>query len=511
MYVRDGSSLFPVVTNREFYQVYAEPNKIQNVSSVIDAIVPVLGLTDEEWHALVPKLSVPDDPYEPIKSKVSKENVDRLSELAIPGIGFAPETYRYYPDKSLGGHIFGFLGVRNDEKVGQYGLEGYFNQQLAGTTGEARSFKDALGALITVVPRSIREAQDGDDLVLTIDRQIQFQACAKLKQFFDSYQAESGTVIIMHPKTGAILAMCSLPDFDPEHYSQVENINVFNNPATFQAYEPGSVFKTLTMAAALDREKITPETTYEDTGELKVGQYTIRNFDLQAYGTQTMTQALAKSLNLGAMHAAEQIGRVSFERYIKAFGFGERTGIELDSESPGNISNLSKPGDIFYLTGSYGYSITATPIQLAAAYAAIANNGLLIKPHVVAERIDQNGNKYPTEQETIRQVISRKTATILTGMLTEVVESSYDKKARVPGYYMAAKTGTARIPSGGGYSNETVHTIVGYGPVTNPEFVILVKIDKIKNGPVYASDSVGPLFSQIAKFLVSYLELPPDY
>ncbi|HLC89599.1 MAG TPA: penicillin-binding protein 2 [Patescibacteria group bacterium] len=512
IYVREKDELFPLVTNRDYYLAYAEPSKIQDLKKFIDGIVPILGLEEKEWQELLTRLNKRDDPYEPIKHKVTKKQMQDLEKLNLPGLGFSPESYRFYPEKDIGSHLFGFLSIKDDKRIGQYGLEGYFNNEFSGKQGLIKSFKDALGSLITIGQRSIKKAENGADLVLTINRKIQFVACQKLKEFYERYQAEGGSVIIMEPKTGAILAMCSYPSYDPAEYQKTEDINHFNNPAIFYGYEPGSVFKTMTMSAAMDVNKITPQTTYEDTGELKVGPFTIRNFDNKAYGKQTMIQALSQSLNLGAVFAAEQIGRNVFADYVKRFGFGKITGIELDTEVSGDIKNLDRPGDVYYLTASYGHGLTVTPIQLITAYSAIANNGTLMKPYIVSEKILANGESLVTKPTETRQVISQKTTAIITGMLTQVVESSYDRKAKVPNYYLAAKTGTALIPApGGGYSNQTIHTIAGFGPVRNPAFAILVKMDKIKNGPGFASDSVGPLFGQLAKFLLDYYQIPPDY
>lgn len=512
IYIKENQKLYPLVTNKDYYLVYAEPVKIKEPKVIIDKITPILGLKEEEWKKLLTALAKGQDPYEPIKHKVTAEQIEKIKELELEGIGFLPESYRYYPEKNIGGHIFGFVGFKEDKRQGQYGLEGYFDQELVGKSGLLKSVKDALGSLITVGPRLIKPAQNGIDLVLTIDRRVQNFSCSKLKEFYDRYQAEKGSIIIMEPRTGAIVAMCSYPDFNPEKYNEVGDINNFNNPAIFYDYEPGSVFKTFTMAAALDTDKITPETTYEDTGELKVGPYTIRNFDQRAYGIQTMTQALAQSLNLGAAYAAQKAGKEVFRDYVRNFGFGKNTGIELATEVPGNISNLDRRGDVYYLTASYGHGISATPLQLITGYSAIANGGLLMKPYIVAEKIMSDGESLVTQPKSLRQVIKPKTATIITGMLTQVAESSYDRKAKVPGYYLAAKTGTALIPaSGGGYSNETIHTIIGFGPVSNPRFTVLIRMDKIKRGPAFASDSVGPLFRQIAEFLLNYYQLPPDY
>lgn len=510
IYTRENNELYPLVTNRDYYLIYADPRKIESPNKIIDSITPILELQENEWKALLPKLSDKSDPYEPIRHKITKKQMEQIDDLKLAGINFIPENYRYYPEIGIGGHIFGFVRTKDNEKIGQYGLEGYFNKELSGKSGLIKSIKDALGSLITIGPRSIEEAEDGVDLVLTIDRHVQFTACQKLKEFYEYFKAESGTVIIMEP-TGAIIAMCSFPDFDPEKYNEVKDINYLNNPAIFTSYEPGSVFKTITMAAALDAEKITPQTTYEDTGEIKVGPYSIRNFDKKAHGIKTMTEVLEESLNTGAMFAAEKVGKNIFNRYVRDFGFGKNTGITLDTEMPGDISQLDKKGDIYYLTASFGQGITATPLQLVTSYAAIANNGILNKPYIVSEIIKSDDVTEVIKPQEVRRVISSKAAALLTGMLVSVTEKGYDKKAKVSGYYLAAKTGTAQVAGAAGiYSGKTIHTFIGYGPVSKPKFVMLLKLDN-PQGIGFASDSLGPLFRQISEFLLNYYQIPPDY
>jgi cell division protein FtsI/penicillin-binding protein 2 len=510
IYVQEKDELYPLVTNRDYYFIYAEPNKIESPGKAIDLISPILGLAEEEWKDLLSRLNKQDDPYEPIKHKVTKSQTDEIEKLELAGIGFLPETYRFYPESGIGGHIFGFVQTNDEEKIGQYGLEGYFNKEMSGKSGLVKSVKDALGSLITVGQRSIEKAEDGSSLVLTIDRRVQFTACQKLKHFYDYFKAESGSVIIMEP-TGAIIAMCSFPDFDPEKYNEVEDINYLNNPVIFHEYEPGSVFKPITMAAALEEGKISPQTTYEDTGELKIGPYTIMNFDNKAHGVKTMTEVLEESLNTGAMFAADLVGKDVFTKYVKDFGFGKNTGITLDTEVPGNISQLDKKGEIYYLTASFGQGLTATPLQLAASYAAIANNGILTKPYIVSEIIKPDGTKEIIKPQEIRQVISPRAASLLSGMLVSVVEKGYDKKAKVEGYYLAAKTGTAQVAGGSGsYGGKTIHTFIGYGPVSNPKFVMLLKLNN-PQGIGFASDSLGPLFKQISEFLLNYYQIQPDY
>lgn len=509
IYTREDEKLYPLVANRDYYLVYAEPSKIASPKKIVDSITSILGLEEEEWKDLLGRLAKRDDPYEPIKHKATKQQIEQIEELELEGIGFMPEPYRFYSEQGIGGHIFGFVSFKDEEKRGQYGLEGHFNKELSGKSGLIKSMKDALGSLITIGPRSVQKAEDGADLVLTIDRHIQFKACQKLKEFYDYFEAEGGSVIIMEP-TGAIIAMCSLPDFDPENYNEVEDINYLNNPAIFYPFEPGSVFKAITMAAGLDTGKVEPETTYVDEGEVKVYPYIIRNADFQAHGEQNMIYVLEHSLNTGALFVEQEIGKKTFKKYVEAFGFGENTGISLDTEMPGDLSQLDKRGDIYGITASYGQGITVTPLQMVTAFAAIANRGQLPKPYIVSEIIQPDDTKQIIQPEVVRQVIEPKTASLLTGMLISVVENGYGAKAKVDGYYLGGKTGTAQVAAAGGYGAKTIHSFVGFGPVANPKFVMLVKLDNPK-GIRFSSDSITPLFGQLAEFLLNYYQIQPDY
>jgi cell division protein FtsI/penicillin-binding protein 2 len=347
---------------------------------------------------------------------------------------------------------------------------------------------------------------------LTLDRNIEFFVCEKIKAAVERHGADGGSVVVMDPKSGAILAMCSYPDFDPNEYSKTEDINVFNNPATFYQYEPGSIFKAITIAAALDLEKVTPTTTYNDEGFVKVDDRTIKNSDEKAHGVQTMTDVLDESLNTGAVFAVQKIGAESFKKYVEDFGFGETVGIGLDFESSGNISSLSKKGAIWSATGSFGQGISVTPIQVVAAFGAIANGGKLMKPYIIDEIRKSNGEIIKAEQKVIRQVISSRTATLLGGMLASVVEHGHGKRAGVPGYYVAGKTGTAQVAKkdGSGYERDvTIGSFVGFAPVEDPKFVMLVKIDHPRD-TIWAEATAAPLFGEIAKFMLNYFKVPPS-
>jgi len=501
--------LFPLATNKEYFVVYAEPFKIKEPEKIAKILAPLLEKDEEE---ILKRLSKKDDPYEPLASKVEKEKVKEIESLDVLGIGFKRKVFRYYPENNIGGHLTGFLGYRGHQQIGQYGIEGYFDRELRGKKGYIRGEKDLLGRWIIFGQKEFREAEDGADLILTIDKNIEEFICQVIKEAVEKHQAEEGTIIVQNPKTGAILGMCSFPDFNPNEYFKVKEINLFNNPAIFKAYEPGSVFKAFTLASALEEGKITPETTYIYKGFVKFGDHIIKNWDEKAHYKQTMIQVLEKSLNTGAIFVEQLLGKEKFREYIQKFGFGEKTGIELETEVKGNIESLQKRGEIYGATASFGQGITATPIQLITAFSALANGGYLLRPYIVEEIVNSNGESIKTQPQVIRQVISEKTSIIITGMLTSVVEKGHGQKAKIPGYFVAGKTGTAQVPKEGGKGYEkdlTIGTFIGYTPISDTQFTIFVKIDKPKTTR-FAEATTAPVFAEVGEFLLKYFEIPPE-
>lgn len=511
VYMRETGNLYPIVSNRDYYLVYADPRQVTDPGQVVDTLTSVLGLSQDEWPAVAAKLARRNDPYEPLRHKVTLDQVKKIRAAGLPGIRDVPVAYRYYPEPAFGGQLLGFVGFAEERQVGRYGLEGYFERELAGTIGSLRSVGDAFGRPLAIGERQLSAAENGESLVLTIDRTTQLQACEVLRTGITSFAAEGGTIIVQRPATGELLAMCSLPNFDPESFQDVADPSVYNNPAIFTAYEPGSVFKAITMAAALDRGLVQPQDTYDDTGEIGLASGgKIRNADLKAHGVQTMVQVLEKSLNTGAVYVARKLGRDQFRAYVKDFGFGARTGITLETEVAGDISPLDRRGEIYTMTASFGQGITVTPLQLVAAFGALANGGTLMQPYLVSEHIRPDGTVVAVQPQPIRQVVAPRTASTISGMLVQAVEGVYDHKAKLAGYYVAGKTGTAQIASpDGGYGLDVHHTFVSYFPASHPEFVVLVKLDrptKVK----HAADSTTVLFHQLAEFLVDYYQIPPQ-
>jgi cell division protein FtsI/penicillin-binding protein 2 len=561
-----GNELYSAAINKEFAEIYAVPDNIQDPNATAEklytilnqtkvekevddmlnqeklqstqaataTVVKILDAKEEEYYKMkreleiearkkniideyLKKLSKKNDPFESISKKVDEALVEKIKSENLSGINFLFEKYRYYPDANAGAHVLGFVGFDNQDKVGRYGLEGFFNQELTGKFGSIKAERSGTGKLIIINDREYTEPVNGSDLVLTINRSIQYFACKKLGEAALRHGADGGSVIIVDPKTGAIITMCSWPDFDPNNYGEVKDAKYYNNPAIFSEYEPGSVFKVVTMAAGLDLDKVTPATTYNDLGSIMIEGWPkpIKNSDFETFGGHgitTMEQVLEKSLNTGAIFVSQKVGSDNFLRYVKDFGFGEKTGIELETESDGDISPLArkKVRPVEIATASFGQGITVTPLQMAMSFAAIANGGILMQPYIVSEINKSDGTKQITQPKQIRRVISERASLLLTGMMVNVVENGHAKRAKINGYYIAGKTGTAQVAAKSGYSeNQTIHSFIGFAPSDDPRFVMLVKLDHPKSAP-FAESTAVPLFSEIADFALNYYQVPKE-
>ena len=483
----------PLAINIDLPFVFASPRKIEKFEETAEALSQILNL---DKNSVLEQLKKDKDKsYSLLKRKLTQKEVDDLKKSKFEGVYLEEEKVRYYPQETLASQAIGFLGA---EGIGQYGLEEFFNDIL-------ENAKDA-------------EAKKGQDLILTIDYNIQFKAEKLLQEAKENLEIESGQIIVIEPISGKILTLAHFPNFNPnqyEKYAKEENLEIFKNSVTQKLFEPGSVFKPMTMAGALNEGKITPETTYHDPGEIKIGGYKIDNYAKRTYpGELTMTNVLEKSINTGAVFAETQLGEALFLNYIKKFGFFEKTGIDLPEVYSEN-EEFKKGYEINFATASFGQGIEMTPIQLARAYCVIANGGKLIKPYLV-EKILENGNLVKEIQlETSLPIISSKTSRQLTAMLVSVIENGYGKSAKIPGYYIAGKTGTAQVAFSNlginkeGYSEKTIQTFVGFAPAFDPKFLILIKLDNPKTKT--AEYSAVPIFHDLAEYIIHYWQIPPDY
>jgi len=510
---------FPLALNKDTYLMYADTRKIktnEETDQIVTQLAPLFAYDDARKQIVSSTLSKRTDPYEPIEKKLDQEKMEQIKALKLPGIGFVKVPSRFYPESNLAASVIGFVSP-NDQgrEVGKYGIEGYWQKELAGKDGAITGTRSRGGGWIPFDTRLFRssEAEDGADLTLTIDRTVQYTACERLRQGLLEYGASSASLVIMDPHTGAVRAMCSLPDFDPNDYGAVSSIEYYNNNTIFTPYEPGSIFKPITMAAALNEGLVNPKSYFHDTGvRADLCKTPIRNAESKVYNDTDMTGILQDSINTGMIYIAEKLGTARFREYVEKFGFGVKEGIELDTESAGNISSLSqnkKSGkiDCYTATGSFGQGLTVTPLQMAASYAAIANGGVLMNPYIIDEMISPDGKVTKNKPKEIRRVLSERTASLLSGMLVNVVEKGHATKARSEDYYIAGKTGTAQIPGPGGYTADTIHSFVGFAPVDNPKFVMIVKYEKPQRK--YAESTAVPVFSDISKFLLQYYEVMP--
>ena len=501
--------IVPAVTNIEKNLVFAEPAKISDKEKTAADLAKILQIPKAE---ILGKISDNARKWVSLKKELEESEALAVTNLKAPGVGLEPESFRFYPEKEFASQILGFYGFNDDKRTGRYGIEEQYEKFLAGTSGSLVFEKDRKGAWITGGDRKIQEAVDGADIELTIDRAIQYQAESILKNAVQGYEAEDGSMIVMDPRTGKILAMASFPTFDPNQFGKVEDPGVYRNRVVSDTYEPGSVFKPITMAAGIDTGAVTADMTFEDTGAVTIDKYTIKNALDKVFGVQNMTQVLEQSINTGAIFVQQKTGEDRFHEIVKRFGFGKKIGISLPSESAGDIRNLDGGGEIHYATASFGQGITTTVLQLVQAYGAIANSGKMMKPYIVQKIDHKNGQIENFSPQEAAQVISAKSASTVGAMLVNVVENGHGKRAGVPGYYIGGKTGTAQIArsDGPGYDEDrAIGTFAGFGPIDDPKFVIVVKITNPRVVR-FAESTAAPTFGEMAKFLLNYYQIPPS-
>lgn len=499
-----ASDMFPLATNKEYYQVLAVPSNIKNPADVASRLAPILGITEDEIFS---KINNDKNYVPPLKHGLSEEEGDKIATLKIRGVVVLAESSRFYPEGELASQVLGFV---NDAGNGQYGVEGYFNDELKGSGGQITAEKDVLGRLFNIGAQT--QPENGADYILTLDHNIQYQAEHVLEEAIKKYKADSGSITIIDPQTGAVLAMAGEPTFDPNKFNEVseENQDVFNNQSIVKPWEPGSVFKPLIMAAAINEGKVQPETEGVFSNVVTVDSYEIHTSTDQAYGRETMTQVLENSDNVAMVWVSEQLGKDLEYKYLKDYGFGRKSGIELDTEAPGEVLDLKQWSNTQRATIAFGQGIAVTPIQLVTAMASIANGGKLMKPYIVSEVTSSDGQKDVRQPQEVKRVLNTDVANKVKDMMISVVVNGHGKKAAVSGYKVAGKTGTAQVPAPGGgyYTDRHIGSFVGFAPADDPKFVMLVRLDQPKNVD-WAESSAAPTFGEMAKWLLDYLRVPP--
>ncbi len=463
------------------------------LNQIIEPLSIFLSLTKDDLLEKIQEVNL-------FKQEVAPEQAESLrnylKQQNLTNVWLEDISARFYPYNDFASQLLGFV---NTEGIGQYGLESYYNDDLSGSE---KFTATEYGAEIN---------KQGDDIFLTIDYNLQYFAEKLLKEAKEQWNIDSGQIVVEEPSSGRIFALANFPGFNNNRYGEEKNLNVFVNSVTQKFFEPGSVFKPIVMAAGLEEKIITPETKYIDEGFVNVGGKDIFNFGKRIWGEQTMIDVLEESINTGAVFVEQQLGSSVFWRYIKSFGFLEKTNIDLPSEAASANDGLKHGYPRDFATASFGQGIMITPLQLIRAYGALANNGQMMQPYIVEKIISDNGRITTTQPKIVKQVVSESTAANLTAMLISVVKNGAGRAVKIPGYYIAGKTGTAQVPiKNGGYSDtETIQSFIGYFPALNPKYLILIKLDNPK-GVDSSGHSAAVIFHDLAKYIIDFKQIPPS-
>lgn len=556
--------------------VYADPQLVSDPESVAQSLVPILEIPYDDMAYL---LSPRPNRYYKIMNRIDFETAEKIRELNITGLGFYDEHWRNYAEQEGRPFAPQLIGFLDNSFNPVYGIEKSMNETLAGQKGSIRGEVDLRGRTLTARSSSIEEAINGTDLVLTIDQVIQNKVEELLEAQVKESQARSGEVVIQDPSTGRILAMAMYPGFNlnqpgqayekeeiflsPEEidsleiiedkdetfyylyknpgykiqlfkqgekyfkYANTEGIRVYRNSVVSDIYEPGSVFKSIVMAAGIDSGEIRPSDTFNDDAPLKVDchmvgsgesrrevcDYTIKNSTNTYFGNVTMTQILEQSLNTGMAYIAKKLGKSLLYDYLSNFGFGEKTFIELPDENSGKLPhyrNWISESDM--ITKAFGQGIATTPIQVVNAFSAVINGGLLMQPTLIEGYLDQDGQFVEQEPKVVRRVITENSSEVMKSVLISSVKRGVAAPADIEGYKVGGKTGTSQIATRGLYEKgegSTIASFAGFAPYEDPRFVILIKIDRPRTTQ-WGSSNAAPLFQKIASFMLNYMQVPPD-
>ncbi|MES2930178.1 MAG: penicillin-binding protein 2 [Patescibacteria group bacterium] len=485
-----------------------------NAKNIVDAEATYKALdpyTDIDYDTFIAKASKKSDPYEEIAVHLSKEQVTEIEGLKLSGISIYKDNWRFYPGGNLASHTLGFLAYKGDDRVGQYGLERFYNSTLSKPKDEI--YVNFFAEVFSNLKQATGESTEQGNIVTTIEPTTQHTLESELKGALETWNADQAGGIIMNPQTGEIYAIAGAPDFDLNDFGEVPNTAVYRNPLVENVFEFGSVIKPLVMAGALDAGVLTPETTYVDKGVVIVNKKEINNFDMKARGLIDMQGVLDQSLNTGMVFVESKLGHDKFRSYMKAYGIGEKTGIDLPNETSGLIKNLESPRDIEYANAAFGQGIALTPIEAIRAFSSLANGGSLVTPHLVKQIRYDDGTSFVPEYPLTRQgIIKKETSETISRMLVHVFESYDSGSHKMDHHSIATKTGTAQVAMENGkgyYTDRHMHSFFGYFPAYDPKFIVFLYIKNPKQVK-YASQTLIPPFTNITKFLLNYYDVPPD-
>lgn len=471
-----NNTLIPAASNKEYPNLAANPEALaregRDLKELSSNIALVLGTDNaDEIYA---KISNPKRQYEELAKNVPESVVTEIDSWNMKGIYISNDKRRFYPFGTLASQVLGFV---SKEGEGKYGLEAFYDDELSGKN-------DVTGV--------------GEDINLTIDPTVQAQSEKILTNLVTKFKAKEGQVIVMEPKTGKILAMASTPTYDPNDYGKSEMANYLNRTVQ-TTYEPGSVFKIVTVSAGIDSHSFTPSTTYYDSGSATINGRTIKNWDNKAHGTLTMAEVIEQSINTGTIFMEQQMGGQTFLGYIKKFGFDKKLDVAgLPGEVRGDISGLEKNAvPVNFATASFGHGVSVTPLRMLTAVNAVANGGIMMKPFIIAG----------TKEEELGQPITKESAETVKKIMISAVDKA--RIAHIKNYSVAGKTGTALVPKNGRYTEDVINTYIGFAPASDPKFSILLRMDEPEGAPL-AGQTIVPAFRELAEFLLVYYNVVPD-
>ena len=504
---KDGE-LISAALQTSGYKLTINPKLIVDKQSTYKKIDNVIPIQKDDF---ISKASKINDSYEEVADHLSSKQVNEISSTKIKGVSISSEKWRFYPGQNLASHALGLLGYKGNTLAGRYGLERQYNDVLAQNKDDASV--NLFAEVFSNINKTLfKSATKTGDIVTTIEPTVQSFLEKQLTDVKDKYNPDILGGIIMNPKDGSIYAMGVKPDFDPNDFSSIKNVSTFSDPNVENVLEFGSVIKPLVMAAALDTKAVTPQTTYDDKGEVTVEKHQIFNFDKRGRGPgTTMQDVLNQSLNTGMVFVERKLGRIPLRDYLLSYGIDKKTGIDLPNETSGLVSNiLTSPREIEYANAAFGQGIALTPIELIRALASLSNGGNLVVPHLVQKINFDDATEKTLTYPTTRVKISPATSQEITGMLVKVGDANLHNA--IPGYSVAIKTGTAQVAdniTGGYYKDRHTHSFIGYFPAYDPQFIVFLYAVNPK-GVAYSSTTWINPFVNIAKFLLNYYEIPPD-
>ncbi len=504
---KDGTTV-AAATIIDGFKLAIAPDLVEHPVETFDAIHAIVPIDRELFMNKVAKKG---DPYEEIQDRITADEAKAITALDLPGVSLYRQKWRFYPGNELASRAIGFVSFRKDVLAGNNGLEEYYNDVLS--RDDKNPYVNFFAEIFANMKSSVfRNTASTGDIVTTIEPSVQSQLEQTIGRVQQKWGSDLVGGIIMDPHTGSIIAMAGSPTFDLNSFGSVKNPSVYTNPFAQNRYEMGSIVKPLVMAGALDVGAVTPTTSYNDKGSVTIDGKTLNNFDKKGRGNGvSMQQVLNESLNTGMIFVEQKMGKATFKEYlVDRYKLGEKTGIDMPGEVNGAVGSLKDNNDINYAAASFGQGIATSPINIVRGFAALANGGTMVTPHVVSQVIDASGSTKDIEYKTGDRVLKPETIATISNMLVKVVDDGYNRG--LPHYSVAAKTGTAQIarPDGTGYyTDRNLHSLIGYFPAAKPRFVLYL-FNVYPKGALFAIQTLGDPFFDMVQFMNNYYDIAPD-